>query len=356
MPLPIIAAYAFGTGFSCILGYFGFNYIKDKNIREEICLFQENWDALFTQNKNEMLKDFLKNSLLLKIKNTNKLIDDIIIYQNQLTIENGNNEILYLGSDSVRSRLLESFEDMRKFIFNKVICNIDLQKKIEKTPLEYLKDSREELVKCREGTGNLSKVIEYHVNGIDSILKNDVENRALISAMKDNPNTILKKYKDGYEILNKIIETYKNIEYLVTPINDSLIIKDYRGANEIKFGYFNLCHMGMFVSKFNSISSYIKAKYIYQDEKHNILRKHDLIFESEFNFTFCKDSTFRTILGFEEDIKSIKENEKYIIRFTNVKQIHDLEKLRANIKREKLNKIIECFKDFGVKFFGDSKL
>ena len=63
-----------------------------------------------------------------------------------------------------------------------------------------------------------------------------------------------------------------------------------------------------------------------------MLREHSLVFESSSAFTFSKESTFRTILGFEEDIESTEEDGKHIIRFNNVKQIHELETLRAEIK------------------------
>ena len=76
-----------------------------------------------------------------------------------------------------------------------------------------------------------------------------------------------------------------------------------------------------------------------------------LIFESCDSFKFDGKSTFRTILGFEEDIESqINECGKHIIRFNNVKQMDELETLRARTKAERLNTLIERFREFKEKF------
>ena len=202
-------------------------FFTNKNRREEIRLLQENWDAL--QTKNEMLKEFLKNTLLPHITKSTHLLNELVIFQNQLLIGNGQESMFYLGSDKVRAMLLDTLKEMREFIRKKVIFNDTLEYSY-KNPREYLQDSREEFAKCQEGTGNLSKVILYHLKGIDSIIKQacleelvNAENRAQIAAMSDSPNTVLGNYKKGYNILLEIIKTYENIEYLVTPVNDKMV-------------------------------------------------------------------------------------------------------------------------------------
>ena len=328
------------------------SFFTNKNRREEIRLLQENWDALFT--KNEMIKEYLKTTFLPHITKAQKLLNELVIFQNQLLIGNGEESVFYLGSDKVRSMLLDTLHNMKDYI-NKKVCLYELEYS-DKTPREYLKDSREEFAKCTEGTGNLSKVILYHLKGINSIIKQacleelvNAENRAQISAMKDSPNIVLENYKKGYDILLEIIKTYENIEYLINPVNGKIIIKQFDHCTTLNMGYFDLLHFGLFVSKFNNYFRNIKAKYIFYYGE-TMLREHSLIFESSSAFIFSKESTFRTILEFEEDIESTEENGKHIIRFNDVKQIQQLETLRAKNKAAKLNALIQRFITFKEKF------
>ena len=330
-----------------------FSFFTNKNRREEIRLLQENWDALFT--KNEMLKEYLKNTLLPNITKAQKLLNELVIFQNQLLIGNGEESMFYLGSDKVRSILLETLKEMREFFKENVNFYGTLDYS-DKNPREYLKDSREEYAKCTEGTGILNKVILYHLEGINCIIKQanfeelvSAEIYAQISAMKDSPKTVLDNYRKGYDILTEMIETYENIEYLITPVNGKLIIKQFDHNSILDMGYFDMLHFGIFVSKFNNYFRNIKAKYIFHNGE-RILREHSLVFESSSAFTFSKESTFRTILGFEEDIESIEEDGKHIIRFNNVKQIHKLETLRTEKKAARLNALIQRFIIFKEKF------
>jgi len=319
------------------------SFILNKNIREKIQLFQENWDALYT--KNNMLKEFLKNSLLPNINKVSNLLNELVIFQNQLLIEeNRSFPMFFLGSDRTRSILLNTLNEMKDFICQRILCE-ELGESGKKSR-EYLEESREEFTKCTRGTGNLSKVIYYHNNGIRSLITQSMERyidpeiRAQINEMKRISKNIIENYRDGYQILDEIIKIYSYIEYLITPTNDKLIIKD---TGTLILGYFDLLHMGMFVSKFNSFYHSIKASYS--------IHKNCLIFESSDSFKIDGKSTFRTILGFEEDIESqINECGKHIIRFNNVKQMDELETLRARTKAERLNTLIELFREFKEKF------
>ena len=66
---------------------------------------------------------------------------------------------------------------------------------------------------------------------------------AQISAMKDSPKTVLDNYRKGYDILSEMIETYENIEYLITPVNGKLIIKQFDHKSILDMGYFDMLHL-----------------------------------------------------------------------------------------------------------------
>lgn len=322
-------------------------FFRNKDTREEICHFKENYDALFTKGKNEMIKEFLKETLLPNIIKITKLLNELVIFKNKLLIKNGEEDMFYLGSDRNRSMLLDTLKEMENFIRKNIIFHTHLWD-FSKTPIKYVKDSQEEFAKLKEGTGNLGKVIHYHICGIKKIAgdNNLYDKKEVFSRMYAEAENFSFNYFCGHCILKEIIETYEYIDYLVTPINDKLVIEEDGIINTFNLGYFDLLHMGMFVSKFNSHYRYIQAKYIYQDDENNILKDHMLIFESDKKFKFFKESTFRTILEFEIDIESSIENGKHIIRFNNVKQPHDFEKLRDNTRNSRLNMIIEKFNTF----------
>jgi len=131
--------------------------------------------------------------------------------------------------------------------------------------------------------------------------------------------------------VENIKNEYKNKENLIGKNNNTLIFEIEGNEHTITLGEIFLKNYDEFEKKFNLNNFGIEVNYCTEEDiiKYETTTK-SFIFKSDKPFTFKKESTLLTLIGFEAfDTKSWKIDEKHIIfSRRNIKDKTELEKLR----------------------------